>query len=393
MSAYAPYTPEFDGLTGEQIQAIADAQPPMQPAGAGIVIQGLFYTFAILCTIVFSLRVWVRIRNDTGAGWRIDDWLAAGGFAPYIPACIIAIVGTYYGVGAPDDALPNSFIKIRAKQLQLIYELVYFGSSTLTKFSIGFTILRICKQRRYAYAIYFSMGVMALTALVALVILFADCRPFATRWNPALGYCVLPAPTTWFMVSYIGTSMQVMTDWIVAITPFFVVRSLQLDKRKKMSVIAILGLGVFASFAAVMRIASYPMTDERIYPHDHLVKEAQLVIWSHMEGSFAIIACNLPPLQMLFKKFFASAVSRVGGARSTPVSGTQLSHLTPVGGQRNGGGSRGGKNWDRLSDTEDDSSSKRGIVRVTQVQVETSSVEAKEQERSSWTKTTIKHMV
>lgn len=81
MSAYFPYTPEFNGLTGEQIQKIANSQSPIKPAGAGIAIQGVVYTSAILCTAVFSLRVWVRfIRREQGRPIGIDDYLAVGGF-------------------------------------------------------------------------------------------------------------------------------------------------------------------------------------------------------------------------------------------------------------------------------------------------------------------------
>lgn len=81
MSAYFPYTPEFNGLTGQQIQKIADSQHPIKPAGAGIAIQGIVYTTAILCTAVFSLRVWVRfIRREQGRPIGIDDYLAVGGF-------------------------------------------------------------------------------------------------------------------------------------------------------------------------------------------------------------------------------------------------------------------------------------------------------------------------
>lgn len=71
-------------------------------------------------------------------------------------------------------------------------------------------------------------------------------------------------------MSYIGTSIQVATDWVVAITPFFIVRNLQMNRRKKISVCAILGLGVLASLAAIMRIAMYPQTDERYHPKDNL---------------------------------------------------------------------------------------------------------------------------
>ncbi|KAH6645423.1 hypothetical protein BKA67DRAFT_526976 [Truncatella angustata] len=390
MSAYSPYVPEFEGLTGQQIQEIADSQPSMQPAGAGITIQGIFYTTAILCTIIFGLRVWVRSRPQaSGNSWAIDDYLAVGGFIPYLPCCIIGIIGTYYGVGAPDSAV-NPFMKIRAKEFQLLYELVYFGSSTLTKFSIAFTIMRICKERRYVYAMYGAMGGMALTAFGALIFLFADCKPFATRWNPALGSCWAPAPDGWFIMSYIGTSMQVITDWIVAITPFFVVRSLQMNRRKKISVILILGLGVFASFAAIMRIASYSQTDERYHPHDALVTEAQLVIWSHLEGSFGIIACNLPPLRQLFGSFYRSSAGR-SGAASAHLSGggrgTQLSNLTPSGKGRTAVSSR--KTWDKL---EDDDSSKHHIMRETEVRIETSSGFDSKDDRQGW-ETHVKQLV
>lgn len=81
MSAYFPYTPEFNGLTGAQIQQIADSQSPIKPVGAGIAIQGVVYTTAVLCTTVFSLRVWVRfIRREQGRPIGIEDYLAVGGF-------------------------------------------------------------------------------------------------------------------------------------------------------------------------------------------------------------------------------------------------------------------------------------------------------------------------
>ncbi|KAL7892979.1 hypothetical protein HDV63DRAFT_180088 [Trichoderma sp. SZMC 28014] len=384
MSAYFPPTPAFNGLTGEQIQQIADSQHPIKPAGAGVAIQGIVYTTAVLCTAVFSLRVWVRfIRREQGVSPGIDDYLAVGGFGPYLPACALAIAGTYYGVGAPDSAV-TPFMKVRAKELQLLYELIYFGSSTLTKFSIAFTILRIATQRRYRFALFGAMGTMALTAFGALVFLFSDCRPFATRWNPFLGKCWAPAPNGWFIMSYIGTSVQVATDWVVAITPFFIVRDLQMNKRKKISVCAILGLGVLASFAAIMRIAMYPQTDERYYPKNNLVKEAQLVIWSHLEGSFGIIACNLPPLKQLFKAYYRGSSGRSGNL-SAPLStggrGTALGDLDAQGKSHIKAGAR--NTWNRISE-DDDTSSKHHIIRETEVRVETGSIDPREDRHDQW---------
>ncbi|KAI1046654.1 hypothetical protein LB505_011183 [Fusarium chuoi] len=44
------------------------------------------------------------------------------------------------------------------------------------------------------------------------------------------------------------------TDWACAIIPFFIVAGLQMSRRRKISVIAILGLGVSASIATCIRM-------------------------------------------------------------------------------------------------------------------------------------------
>lgn len=72
------------------------------------------------------------------------------------------------------------------------------------------------------------------------------------------------------VISYIGTAVQIVADWSCAITPFFIVRSLQMPRRTRISVVCILGLGVFASVAALMRIVSYKYIDTSKYPNDHM---------------------------------------------------------------------------------------------------------------------------
>ncbi|KAH7260753.1 uncharacterized protein BKA55DRAFT_686335 [Fusarium redolens] len=69
-------------------------------------------------------------------------------------------------------------------------------------------------------------------------------------------------------LSYVGTSVQVAADWTCTITPFFIVYSLQMNRRSKLAVVAVLGLGVLASIAALMRIVSYKYIDINNYPKD-----------------------------------------------------------------------------------------------------------------------------
>ena len=171
----------------------------------------------------------------------------------------------------------------------------------------------------------------------------------------AIGFVSLELCVRGFLIlSYCGTAVQVAMDWSCAITPFsfFIVRTLQMPRREKISVVAILGLGILASVAALMRIVSYKYIDEIAYPNDHmrkrelsaralltamelirrktlLVAQGRLLFWSIFESSFAIIACSLPPLKKLFSSCLGRSASRSnltpGSVSPPPRSGCAAS--------------------------------------------------------------------
>ncbi|RGP72354.1 integral membrane [Fusarium longipes] len=261
-----------DGLTGEEIADIAYAQHSIQPSGLGAVCEVLIYVFSVICTVVVGLRVYVRafkVQNDVK--WRLNDYLAVVGFLPYIPASVLGALCVHYGIGATDAHLDTyemrNFITVRGMEYLILYELIYYASSTITKFAIAVTILYICVERQYKYIMYSIMCIMAITAAICVVWFFVNCIPFQGYWNPGIGNC--KSADGFLNLSYVGTAAQVASDWACAITPFFVVYSLQMTRRSKIAVVAILGLGVLASIAALMRIISYQYIDSRKYPENH----------------------------------------------------------------------------------------------------------------------------
>lgn len=56
------------------------------------------------------------------------------------------------------------------------------------------------------------------------------------------------------------------TDWVCAAIPFVIVAGLQMSRRKKVSVICILGLGVLASIATCVRMPYLKYYDTAKYP-------------------------------------------------------------------------------------------------------------------------------
>ncbi|OBS20407.1 hypothetical protein FPOA_06778 [Fusarium poae] len=265
----------LEGLTGEEIADIAYAQNSIPPSGLGAIFEVLIYIFGVICTVVVALRVYIRmfkIQNDVK--WRLNDYLTVFGFLPYISAAILGALSVHYGVGATDDYLDkfemHNYITVRGMEYLILYELIYYASSTITKFAIAVTILYICVERRYKYIMYAIMCIMTVTAAICVVWFFVNCVPFQGYWNPGAGEC--KSSDGFLNLSYVGTSAQVASDWACATTPFFIVYSLQMTKRSKIAVVGILGLGVLASIAALMRIISYQYIDIRKYPNDDMGK-------------------------------------------------------------------------------------------------------------------------
>ncbi|KAL7782115.1 hypothetical protein V8C37DRAFT_398013 [Trichoderma ceciliae] len=63
-----------------------------------------------------------------------------------------------------------------------------------------------------------------------------------------------------------------MVDWTCAITPFFMQRSLQMPRRRKISVQIVLSLGVIGSATGLVRLGYYHAYDTDKYPNESLCK-------------------------------------------------------------------------------------------------------------------------
>lgn len=59
-------------------------------------------------------------------------------------------------------------------------------SSSMTKCAIGFACMRLDGRRRFVIPISINMSVVVVVSILALIYVFATCRPFAATWNPLL---------------------------------------------------------------------------------------------------------------------------------------------------------------------------------------------------------------
>lgn len=126
------------------------------------------------------------------------------------------------------------------------------------KLSIAIFLLRLATQRRYRFTIYGSIFVVCIWSIVLFFWNLFQCHPVEAQWD----YRILANDKTASCVSadqivdaaYSLSIMSILSDWFFALIPIPMVWSVKMTKQAKMTVVLVLGLGVFASIATLIRI-------------------------------------------------------------------------------------------------------------------------------------------
>jgi hypothetical protein len=242
-------------------------------------------------------------------------------------------MATYYGLGAPDEVFADSpYLKMRGAEYVMYFAILYMASSTATKIAINLAVLRLAQgqqQRHWRWTVLGNLLLMLTVGTGGLVFLLVDCVPFSLFSNPFLGTC-RSGHRGFLILSYFGSSVQMLTDWVSALVPLCIISQTQMPFARKASVIAVLMLGVFASIAAMLRIVWYRYWDETRYPTGYMSHTAGVVMWSELEAGLGLIACSVPPLRKLLGSWAAQvyasgtgAWSRGGTTKGTATRGTK----------------------------------------------------------------------
>lgn len=67
-------------MSGEELSALAYAEPPIQPEGLALAIGVWMYFAGITTSIIIGLRIYARGVMSGGRTWGVDDYLAMLGY-------------------------------------------------------------------------------------------------------------------------------------------------------------------------------------------------------------------------------------------------------------------------------------------------------------------------
>lgn len=128
----------------------------------------------------------------------------------------------------------------------------------LIKMSIGIFLLRLASQRRYRYTLYAAISVVTVWSLALFFWNVFQCNPVQAQWD----YTILTADPSARCVSvdqvvsaaYALSAMTILSDWLFALLPIPMVWNVKMTLQAKLTVTAVLGVGIFASVATLVRL-------------------------------------------------------------------------------------------------------------------------------------------
>ncbi len=151
-----------------------------------------------------------------------------------------------YGVGKHVKDVPEGE-PLDGNHVSMAGRASYIVISSLTKWIVGLFLLRICPNARWRkVTIWTIMGAVTIFNTVSVFLAIFSCQPVEYEWmryspNPPPGEC----RTTSFalITSYVSAFLNVVGDWVVPILPATLVWKAQMNRKMKISVVALLALG------------------------------------------------------------------------------------------------------------------------------------------------------
>ncbi|KAH0492027.1 hypothetical protein TgHK011_003424 [Trichoderma gracile] len=248
-----------------------------------------------ICIVAF--RVWWRcIKNGGGTFNKADVCVAICLIFNIIQvSCIsVAIVKWGFGHHAP-------FLTAEQRYYSLLYFFVFqcFVKNTvaITKLSFLFLYLDIFPQRKFrmiCWAMVFQIGA-GLVALSFTTIF--QCTPVQYSWDKTISGTCINIKAFWYGQSGWNTLMDV----VVLVLPIPVILKLQMNRRAKISILAVFVLGAFVTITSIERLISLNFNATFIL--DFTWATGTSVIWTQVESTVGVICACAPSLRMPLARF------------------------------------------------------------------------------------------
>ncbi|KAK2055733.1 hypothetical protein LY76DRAFT_595790 [Colletotrichum caudatum] len=260
----------------------------------------------IVSALVVALRYISRITVAKRLWW--DDWTALMAAMSNIVTGVICIFYSRMGFG-------RHFWDIDARNgktiLQLFYvtQMLYIFTLFCAKVSLSAFYCRVFVNSRFLYINYAFILLYIVKAVLFTFLVMFQCLPLQVIWDRSIaGQCLNTS-----IISYTGSAMTIVEDIALIILPIPELLKLQLKPRKKLALVFMFCLGLFATITSIIRLQYLVLFS---HTYDPTWDNSSVVVWSSIEVNVAILCGSFPALLPFLKKIG----THLKGSRTTPQS-------------------------------------------------------------------------
>ncbi|EXL42210.1 hypothetical protein FOCG_15558 [Fusarium oxysporum f. sp. radicis-lycopersici 26381] len=197
--------------------AIDATATSVEPTSLGRTLLAVGIFFLIPTSIILVLRYYARLKHHI---FDVDDGLMLIGWMLYV-----AVSGI---VARSNDG----------RKFLWCFQVTYCFSLLFLKSSICVTLLRIAVIKTHRIIIWCNLKFAILSTSVFIIGLFLICRPISIAWGHT-GTCASTVVIA--SLGYLVSAGAVVTDWICAILPLFMLYKFNMKLATKIGVSAVLG--------------------------------------------------------------------------------------------------------------------------------------------------------
>lgn len=176
-------------------------------------------------------------------------------------------------------------------QYLFLWQIFYTLNLVFIKTSILTTLKRVDKEKRFTYILWGLIVIVSLLSVAGVITLLAKCRPITSNWTGE-GTCI--DSDVFVALSKTAYVFDVLSDLSMAIISTLLLWSPDMKMRSKVMTGVVLGLGLVASVASIVRTV---YTNAYSSENNYLYNTGKIVLWTVVECGLGIIAGSLPMLK------------------------------------------------------------------------------------------------
>ncbi|KAI1014393.1 hypothetical protein LB504_012163 [Fusarium proliferatum] len=267
--------------------------------------------FATLSFFFFVLRVTSKILTKNA--WGTDDAWAAITFCILIPFTVFTLLAIHHGLGLPTPLFTRNDLSQALKEIFILH-LLYVCGLAAAKTSILFFYLRIFSDNSFRMLVWATHAFNALSTVIIITLNLTlgrsvtylldnssddvvSMRKYSNAIKIVLAHCVV----------------NLALDVWMLILPMTQLYNIGLKLDKKISVMAMFGLGLFL-------IRTIYQSQLLAKPEEAQTGQVQVVLWACIETYMGAIVASVPSTRQLVRKvIYRMSKQKEGQSTNKPI--------------------------------------------------------------------------